>query len=187
MAPSKTAPVEDTVAKVGNELAVGEDLEFQRKWWRFEKFVWVFFALIVLLDVAGVFGRGPVAKTRAVTKGGTMIIDYERIERFSTPSIMTIHFGPSAQHDGKIQLWVSDSVVKQLGNQRIVPQPVSSVIGNGGILYTFDSTPLPDSIAFALQPANPGISRFELHLVKPGATLDDPPQDQFQARIVVMP
>ena len=145
----------------------------------------MFFVLIVLLDIAGAFGRGPLAKAHAVSPGHTMIIDYERIERFSTPSIMTIHFSPTAVHDGKIQLWVSDTVVKELGNQRIVPEPTSSVIGNGGILYTFASTPLPDSIAFALQPANAGIAHFQLHV--PGATLDAPPQDQFAAKIVVMP
>ena len=117
--------------------------------------------------------------------GGLMVVDYERIERFSTPSIMTIHFGPSAVQNGQIKVWVSDSVVKGLGNQRIVPQPVSSIIGNGGILYTFASTPLPDSIAFALQPADPGLVPLQIHI--PGATSSDPPRDQFQTKIVVMP
>jgi hypothetical protein len=184
-ATTETVPVEDSVAKVGNEIAVGEDIEFQRRWWRFEKGVWVVFLVIVLLDLAGAFGRGPLANAHARTPGGTMVIDYEHTERFSTPSIMTIHFAPSAVQDGKIQLWVSDTVVKELGNQRIVPEPVSSVIGNGGILYTFASTPLPDSIAFALQPARPGITHFELRM--PGATLNGPPRDTFKARVVVMP
>jgi hypothetical protein len=185
MASTQTAPVEDSVAKFGNEVAVGEDIEFQRRWWRFEKGVWVIFVLIVLLDLAGAFGRGPLAKAHANSRGGTMVIDYERIERFSTPSILTIHFGPSAVENGKIQLWVSDSVVKELGNQRVVPEPAASVIGNGGILYTFDATSLPDSVEFALQPSHPGVAHFELRV--PGATLDAPPRDQFQAKVVVMP
>lgn len=186
MPATETAPVEDSVAKVGNELAVGENLQFQRKWWRFEKIVWVIFVVIVLLDLAGVFGRGPAANAHARTKGGMMIVDYERIERFSTPSILTIHFGPSAVKDGKmIQLWVSDTVVNELGNQRIVPQPVSSVIGNGGILYTFASTPLPDLIDFALQPANPGIYHLKMRI--PGNTLEAAPVDQFETKIYVMP
>lgn len=185
MPPTQTAPVEDSVAKVGDELAVGEDLEFQRKWWRFEKIVWIVFLIIVLLDLAGVFGRGPVASVHRRSSNHLMLIDYERIQRFSTPSIMTIHFDPAAVKDGKIQLWVSDSLVKELGNQRIVPQPISSVIGNGGILYTFGSSPLPDSIGFALQPSNPGIWHFQMHI--PGATLEDPPLDQFQTKVVVVP
>ena len=114
-----------------------------------------------------------------------MVVDYERVARFSTPSIMTIHFGPGAVQNGQIKVWVSDSAVKELGNQRIVPQPLSSIIGNGGILYTFASTPLPDSIAFALQPATIGLVPFQLHI--PGATPNDPILDQFQTKIVVMP
>lgn len=81
-----------------------------------------------------------------------MDISYERIERFSTPSILTVKLGQNAIHDGKVQLWVSESLVKDLGNQRIVPQPLMSTIGQGGILYTFPATvpPYPSSLHFLL-------------------------------------
>ena len=36
-------PIADSVAKVDGEVAVGEDLEFQRKWWKFERATWIFF------------------------------------------------------------------------------------------------------------------------------------------------
>jgi hypothetical protein len=50
-----TKPVQDSVAKVNDEVAVGEDLDFQRKWWRFENAAWVFFTLIIILDLGGLF------------------------------------------------------------------------------------------------------------------------------------
>lgn len=168
-----------------DEILVGEDIHFQRKWWKFEIAVWWIFLLIVVLDIAGVFGRGPVAKASANTKGGLMVVNYERIERFSTPSILTIHFGPAAVTNGQIRLWVNDSVVTELGNQRVVPQPTQSVIGNGGILYTFSSTPLPDSVEFALQPSRPGVMHLKLQI--PGATPDDAARDVFETKIFVMP
>ena len=59
---SFSQPVEESVSKVNDEVEVGEDLDFQRKWWRFENFAWVIFSLIIVLDLCGVFGRGPVAK-----------------------------------------------------------------------------------------------------------------------------
>ena len=185
MPATQTHPVEDSVAKIGNELAVGEDLDFQRRWWRFESIIWILFVIIVVLDVAGVFGRGPVAKAHSVSAGGMMEINYERIERFSTPSILTVHFRPSAVQNGLIHLWVSDSVVKELGNQRIIPQPQTSTTGNGGIFYTFPATAKPNSVEFALQPSNPGISHFALGI--PGATPEAPPLDRFEAKVVVMP
>src|ERR1700679_3032394 len=55
-------PIDDSVAKVDGEVAVGEDLEFQRKWWKFERAVWLVFTLILVLTLAGAFGRGPRAK-----------------------------------------------------------------------------------------------------------------------------
>ena len=89
---SETKPIEDTVSKVNDEIAVGSDPEFQRHWSRFENGVWIFFALFVLADLAGCFGRGPLAKAQAQTKDGTLHVNYERIERFSTPSVITVEF-----------------------------------------------------------------------------------------------
>jgi hypothetical protein len=173
-----TKPVQDSVAKVNDEVAVGEDLDFQRKWWRFENAAWVFFTLIIILDLAGLFGRGPIAKAERRTADGTIDVKYERIERTDSPSIMTIAFGPSAIQDGKIQLYVSDSLVKPLGTQRVIPAPQDTVIGEGGLTYTFPATKPPASVDLALQPSGPGIYDFTINVV--GA-------QPVHAKIVVVP
>jgi hypothetical protein len=100
-----TKPVQDSVSKINDEVAVGEDLRFQRRWWRFEKAVWTFFGVLVLLDLAGLFGRGPLAKAHKESADGALMVKYERVERFGTPSILTLHFGPTAVRDGVIRLW----------------------------------------------------------------------------------
>jgi hypothetical protein len=159
-----TQPVKDTVPKINNEVAVGEDLTFQYRWWRFERVIWLLFTILVLLDLAGVFGRDPAAKGHFRTHDGSMDIEYERIERFSTPSILTVKFGQNTIHDEQLHLWVSESLVEDLGAQRIVPQPLTSAIGQSGILYTFPATVTPASIALALSPASPGMSELELQV-----------------------
>ncbi len=165
--PSQTAtkPVEDTVAKINNELAVGGNLEFQRKWWKFERSAWIVLTMIIIADVLGCFGRGPLAKAEMGTSDGAAKIQYERIERYGTPSVLIIHFGESAVQNGKIQLWVSDSLIGQLGNQRISPQPETSVLTDDGILYTFSATKHADSVQFALQPGKPGIFHIAFRVV----------------------
>ncbi len=177
-APSATKRLSDTVPKVNDELAVGEDLEFQRRWWTFENGVWILFALIVLLDLAGAFGRGPLAKAHAQAPDGSISVQYERIERFSTPSRLLVTFGPSAIHDGKAQLWASESLLKTLGNQRVSPQPTLSQVGDGGVLYTFDASKLPASAEFALQPLSAGSHFLDLRV--PGA-------QELKLKIFVMP
>jgi hypothetical protein len=173
-----TKPVQDSVAKVNDEVAVGEDLDFQRKWWRFENAAWVFFTLIIILDLGGLFGRGPIAKAERRTADGTLDVKYERIERTDSPSILSISFGQPAIQDGKIRLYVSNSLVKPLGTQRVIPAPQETILGDGGLTYTFPATKPPASVDLALQPSGPGIYDFTLGVV--GA-------EQVHARIVVVP
>jgi len=170
--------VEDSVAKVNHEVAVGEDLDFQRKWWKFEKIVWIIFTLVLVLDLAGVFGRGWLAKQERKAEDGSIDVKYERIERTSTPSIMTINFGSSAIRDGQATLYVSNSLVKELAAQRVVPAPKSTVIGDGGLTYVFPASDAPASVEFALEPTGPGLRHFLLRV---------PGSQPVQADVVVMP
>jgi hypothetical protein len=157
-----TTPVTQSAPRVNNEIEVGEDLEFQRKWWRFENVAWILFSLIIVLDLAGLFGRGPIAKAELRAGDGTIDVNYERIGRTESPSIITIDFGPSAIHDGKIKLYISESLVKGLGTQRIVPAPTETTVGEGGLTYTFPASKPPAAIDLALQPSGPGIYHFTI-------------------------
>jgi hypothetical protein len=172
-----TSPVEDSVPKVNDAVAVGEDLEFQRRWWRFEKFVWWLFFLILICDLLGLFGRGYLAKAKGSAGDQTLALNYERIERASTPSIMDLHFGPAAVHDGHVQVFVSESVVKELGAQRISPQPDVSMLTSGGIVYTF-AADAPATVQIALSPSFPGLHRFSMHV--PGG-------NDIAGKVVVLP
>ncbi|MBV8829051.1 MAG: hypothetical protein JO108_07440 [Acidobacteriaceae bacterium] len=178
MAYAKTKPVEDTVGKVNDELAIGADLDFQRKWWRFEFGLWIFFTILIVLDLLGFFGRGYMAKAHRQTSDNSMNIGYDRVERFGTPSVLTVHFGQSVIQNGQVQLWVSEDLVKALGAQRVVPQPSESILGQGGILYKFPATAIPASAEFALQPSHAGLANLRLHV---------PGHDEASLKILVMP
>jgi hypothetical protein len=173
-----TKPVEDSIGRVNEEVAVGEDLDFQRKWWRFENFSWIVFTLIIVLDLAGVFGRGPLAKAERRSTDGSIDVKYERIERTDSPSIMSLQFGPQAIHDGRVMVYISQSLVKELGTQRVIPDPERTTLGDGGLTYTFPISKTPASVDLALQPSGPGIYRFKV-----GVAGDQP----VEARVVVVP
>ena len=171
-------PVRDEVPKVEGAVAVGEDLEFQRRWWRFERVVWSLFALILLADLSGLLGRGPLAKAERHTADGVLDVKYERVERSNTPSIMTVLPGNPAIHDGKFQLYVSDDVLKQMGAQRVIPQPDASAVGRGGVTYTFLATALPITIQIELRPSVIGLHQFRIGV---------PGDDTVQAKVLVLP
>jgi hypothetical protein len=165
----KTKPVEDSVPKVEDQVAVGENLDFQRKWWKFEHIAWSFFAFLILCDILGLFGRGWLAKAQAATPDGALSLDYERIERASTPSIMTLHFAPSAIHNGQIKVFISESLIKPLGAQRISPQPAVSALSDGGITYTFAATGGVATAEIALEPSFPGYHAFRIEVPGSGS------------------
>jgi hypothetical protein len=171
-------PVEDTVEKINQEVAVGEDLDFQRRWWTFERVAWSFFVLLLLLDLSGAFGRGPLAHASLHAQDQSLEVRYDRIERTGTPSILDVSFGPAAIQDGKIKLYVSESVVKELGAQRVIPAPISTEVGNGGLTYTFPATAPPASVQFALEPPSMGVYRFRMQV---------PGMQDVESRIVVVP
>jgi hypothetical protein len=158
-------PIDDSVAKVDDEVAVGEDLEFQRKWWKFERAVWIVFTLILVLTLAGAFGRGPLAKAERQTKDGSLDVKYDRIQRTGTPSIVTVNFGTPAIRSGKVDLYVSENMVKELGAQRVVPSPERTVVGGSGLTYNFPSSGPPSSVEFALEPTGPGLRHLTIQVV----------------------
>jgi hypothetical protein len=170
-------PIDDTVPKV-DDLAVGEDLVFQRRWWRFERGIWGVFLIVILCDLAGLLGHGWLANATAATPDGALKSDYERIERSNSPSTMTVHFAPSAVRNGHVQLFVGTSVITGLGAQRIAPQPAVSAIGSGGVTYLFPVTRGPAEVEFQLQPDAPGIHR--IHLETPG-------EPAIDKRVLVLP
>lgn len=107
-----------------------------------------------------------------------MEIKYERVERFSTPSVLTIIINTGVKDNGKVQLWANEALLKPLGNQRVVPQPDKSEIGNGGVLYTFPASQGSASVEFQMQPSSLG--RVELKLRIPG-------HSEVSLNIFVMP
>jgi hypothetical protein len=174
-----TSPVIDSVPKVNNEVAVGEDLDFQRKWWVFERLVWAFFAAILVLTLMGAFGRGWLAHDRKESPGGALTLKYDRIQRSGAPSDLTIRFSPQVVTNGEIHLFVSDSIVTKLGARRISPEPARSVLGDGGVTYSFPSGSRPANVVFALQPPGMGSFRFRIGLPDSNTWI--------QSKVIVLP
>lgn len=166
-------PFQDTIPKVDGAIAVGEDLEFQQRWWRFETAAWYLLALLLVADALGAFGQGWLAHAHARTRNGALDVQYERIERAGTPSMLTIHAGPAAVRDGTVELLASESVVKGLGAERVIPQPKVSAVGPRGITYIFPVSETPATMSFELRPNSIGWNEVTLTAAG-GATVHFP-------------
>lgn len=143
-----------------------------------ENALWIFFLLIVIAALLGCFGRGWVAKGKVQAPDGSMTLQYERIARYSTPSMMTVQFGPGTVHNGQTALWADENLVKGMGLQRVMPQPAGSLLAPDGTIFAFPSIGQQPSIQLSLEPPTPGVKHVKLRV---------PGYQEIDATIVVMP
>lgn len=179
MPTAQTSPVLDSVPKINEEVAVGEDIAFQRRWWIFERLIWIFFAIILIMTVLGCFGRGYFAKAESHSADNEITAKYDKIQRTGTPSDITILLGHNAVHDGQIRLFVSESLITKIGAQRISPQPERTYVGDKGLTYVFPALQSPSTVIFSVEPSGPGKFPFTL-------TLPDS-QSSIDAKVYVVP
>jgi hypothetical protein len=117
-------------------IEAGSALEFQERWWRVERVAWVLTTLVLVVAAAGVFGRGPVARRTAGARGAGAWVEYERVVRFRTPTMLVVHLPAGPPPDGRTTLALRGSVLGKLSVQRVIPEPLASAAGPDGISYT---------------------------------------------------
>src|SRR5947209_496293 len=112
-----------TRLSVDNGVETGFDPSFEDRWWRFMKGTRTAFALLMIVGVSGLFGRGPLSKTSAYTDHGLQV-EYERMIRFKTPSQVKVRF--PAQANRPITLAISGTCYEKGRISRQVPEPEAS-------------------------------------------------------------
>src|SRR4051794_38748262 len=101
------------------EIDIGYDYEFEHKWGRFERGVWLAFSLLILAGLLGLFGRGPLNNVKRTLPDGT-VLQYSRVVRFKSPSAMTFNL---PLQNGTATLQAGNAVVEKLGLQSLFPRP----------------------------------------------------------------
>jgi hypothetical protein len=144
--------------RVDGELDVGEDIDFERRWWRFERAAHVVQGLLLVAGLAGVFGRGPVSETDAPSDGQRLRVHYERVARFRTPTILDVTIEKPALADSTARIWISQKYLDAVPVSRTMPQPREVILAAHGQIYVFPVAHAADSaqLRFYLEPGRIG-------------------------------
>lgn len=155
-----------SLSRVNDDLSVGYDEKFENWWWRVEVCVWIILSIALIAGLTGAFGRGLLAEKEVGTNDSAMQIRYERIARYKTPSIMSVHIEPNVFHGNEAYLWLNNAVIDDMGAQRIIPEPLRSMPGVDGIGYIFlvQDVHRPLMLRFAMEPSRPGIFEEEVKI-----------------------
>ena len=117
-------------------IQITQSLSFLKKEWRIQRMGWIVFALIMLLGLLGVFGRGAYSSRHA--GDSRLRIDYERVLRHGAVSDLTVTVGPQPATDSSFRLYVSADYLGKFEIADILPAPVRS--GFRGDFAYFDFT-----------------------------------------------
>jgi hypothetical protein len=108
-----------------------DDLPYQRREWRAQRFGWWALTLFVAAAALGVFGGGPLSRATAASADGGLRLDYDRFVRSGAPARIFVHVAgrPAADPGGPLQLEFSRDFIDAIRLERVTPEPASILVG----------------------------------------------------------
>ncbi|MGW7356248.1 hypothetical protein ACWGI0_06145 [Streptomyces sp. NPDC054802] len=134
-------------------LEIDDSEAFHRKEQTFERVGWAALALLLVAACLGVFGDwGPVASATAKSPGGVVTMEYNRFDRYTARTDLTITAGAAAVEEGEVVLTLSSDWVDGAGIEQITPEPDSWESGPDGLQLTFTTASAPLSVQVSYRP-----------------------------------
>jgi protein-L-isoaspartate(D-aspartate) O-methyltransferase len=116
----------------------GRDIEYEQREWVAQRVAWVVMLLLVVAALLGLLGApGLLGEARTTASDGSIKLEYDRISRFHAPTRLVIDVSPDFVDNGEIQLWVDAGYAEGLTIESIAPEPESTDLEPGRIVYTF--------------------------------------------------
>ena len=155
-----TGQKRDEVVRRQDDLEIEENMQAQRRLWKFQRVGRGVALLILVLSVAGVFGRGPLS-SHVLESGGSSVA-YERIAHRDAPQVLRFKVPLRLAEAGKLQLVIGSETFSRLRLEQIVPEPSTAMLGPHGTVFLFDVTTAPASgghveLSFALEATQVGL------------------------------
>jgi hypothetical protein len=119
------------------DLEIDQDLDYEKTAWTVRRVAWALMAGIVLAGLAGLFGTGPLSHATTGDPSSPLRLEYGRFERFTTPSHMKLHLGPSATAGREARIWISREYLQGLQLESVIPEPREVLAGADRLVVVF--------------------------------------------------
>ncbi len=152
-------------APINDELEVGFDQPFEKRWLWAEQVGRVVMVLFIAAGLAGLLGRGPFSHHTAQSAQSALAVDFEPIARANAATQVTFHLdNPTEQPT--LDLFISTNVVEPMGLTRILPDPIRSKVVKNGIVLTVGvpTGTVNAELRLALMPTQLGSNQLEARL-----------------------
>jgi len=141
------------------------DQALMRREWTVQRIGWVTMLLLVIAAFFGLLGPPGLASTATVTSaGGTIAVEYPRVDRHHSPSTLVIEIAPDAVENGEVRLWISRDAIDTLTVDFFIPEPESVQVEPDRVVYTFTADAAGQPIRITLKYEHDSFWRQEIDL-----------------------
>ncbi len=153
----------ETVTRT-DDIELGCDLTFERRWWRIQRIGWVILTLLILGGVIGIFGHGPLSEATASSSGSQVEVHYDRLARRETPAMLQLRLDKAAIASGEVRIRMNHTLLDHMQLKQIIPEPLATEPLADGARFIFRTDPTRDSalIVFLSSPTQPGFAESEV-------------------------
>ena len=113
------------------EYPVREDMAYQLKVWRFERWGWYAFVAVVVLTLAGGFSRGPISSREAYSHDRKVTIYYEMLNRNGSTKPMKVVV--NSRESSQVEVELVGDFLEGFSIETMQPDPMKSVSSGQGI------------------------------------------------------
>lgn len=154
---NENSSIWEGVTRVG-DLQINQDLDFEQRDWRFQRFGWAVLSLIVVLALSGLFAFGPLSGTVAGAANGALQVEYQRFGRRIAPQTLEVRLGTDAGRNGRARVWISRDYLEHFEFLQVTPSPETVIAGRDRLTYVFrvPQPGEPTAVTFHLQAERPG-------------------------------
>lgn len=132
------------------DLELVQDLALEEREWTIQRIGWLLIALVVASALLGLFGAGPLSSRVIAARDGRFKLEYDRFERYQSPSRLRVQLRANGQPTARI--WLSRKFMESVKVESIVPAAERVDQRDDGVVYSFSVPPArPSSIVFHLE------------------------------------
>ncbi|MFY0727414.1 hypothetical protein [Pseudomonas sp. NFX15] len=148
------------------DYPIHENMSYQMKIWRFERFGWYVLVLLMFFGLIGLFSRGLLSSRDVRSADGHIRVEYEMFHRNGSTNSMKVSI--SAKPETQIELDLSGEMLEGFSIESLQPEPLRSrSLSNGMRLWVQADNQGQANLYLTLR--GDGLGFFRSHVTTPGS------------------
>lgn len=148
------------------EYPVREDMEYQLKVWRFERWGWYAFVAVVVIAIVGGFSRGPISSREAYSLDGKVTIYYEMLNRSGSANPMKVVV--NSRESSQVEVELVGEFLEGFSIETMQPDPMKSVSSGQGIKLSLQTDSQGQATLYLMLRSD-GLGAYNSRISVPGS------------------